>query len=69
LFLSLITIGRYDAELFVIACRVIEGFHDPPLGDVVLAVEAADVGAQQYLDAVPGPLSDLSGCHSPIEPC
>ena len=46
--------------------RVIEGFHDPALGDVVLAVEAADVGTQQYLDAVPRPLGDLSGRHSPL---
>jgi hypothetical protein len=65
----LIIIGLCGAELAVIAYRVIEGFHDPPLGDVVLAVEAADVGAQQYLDAVSRPLGDLSGRHSPVEPC
>jgi hypothetical protein len=48
--------------------RVVEGFHDPALGDVMLAVEATDAGAQQDLDAVPCKFGDLGGRHAPVEP-
>ena len=60
---SLIAVGPA-----AVACRVIEGFHDPPLGDVVLAIETAGVSAQQDFNAVSCPFGNLSGRHSPIEP-
>ena len=42
--------------------------HYPAPGDLVLALEALGVEAEQDLDAVAGPLGDLSWGHSPVEP-
>lgn len=43
---SLIAVGLGVARgLTVVARRIIEGFHDPALGDIVLAIETAGVGA------------------------
>ena len=45
-----------------------QGSDDPALGDLVLAFEAFGVDAEQDLDAVADPLSDLGWRHSPVEP-
>src|ERR1035438_2494841 len=39
------------------------------LGYLVLAVDALGVDLEQDGDAVPGPLGDLGGRDSPVEPC
>ena len=36
-----------------------EGFHDPPAGQLLLAVEGLGVDLQQHLDEVPSPVRDL----------
>src|SRR6266704_2608520 len=41
---------------------------DTALGDLVLAVEAFGIDAEQHLDAVAGPLCHLGRGHSSVEP-
>jgi len=42
---SHVAVGLAALELTAVGRRVIEGFHDPPPGDVVVAIETAGVGA------------------------
>src|SRR5271170_5865689 len=41
---------------------------DALVGDALAVVQARGVDAEQHFDAVPGPLGDLGGWHSSVEP-
>src|SRR5215813_10409194 len=45
-----------------------QGGSDTALGDLVLAVEALGIDAEQHLDAMARPLCHLGCGHSPVEP-
>ena len=46
----------------------VEGAFDLPVGDVVLAIDAVRVDGEQHGDAVPGPLRDLGGGSTGVQP-
>jgi len=46
----------------------VEGSFDLPVGDVILAVDAVRVDGEQHGNAVPGPLRDLGGGGTGVQP-
>ncbi|GLW99599.1 hypothetical protein Misp02_36860 [Microtetraspora sp. NBRC 16547] len=45
-----------------------QGFINPPVGDLLLAVEALGVYAEEDIHAMPGPFGDIGGRDAGIEP-